>query len=481
MDKQIVFSHTSYHPSIQKNSYSFCLIFSLLLFFFFLSSCSPIPDKNVSPTNILSGEVTRTDILLPDLTITNAELKINSKDICANPEETAEIFIQIQNQGNANAGNFSVEVNNKWYPITNGLLHGQITNLWFSLAKEVTISVDVNQEVVESNEENNDADFKFAIPTIAASCLATPTPPIKITNPEFTFTGHTDKVLTIAFSPDGKLITSGSVDNSMRFWLVNEKKLLRTMDNHPFPILSLDYSPNGIYLVTTSTDGIVRIWQVSNGRLIHELYGHNGWVRSLAVSPNGNYIATGGDDYTVRIWRLIDGKLLQTIDEGMMEITDIDFSPDSQSIAWVESDGTIRVRSMNGKWLNKLISANSLATKIAFTSDGKFLLSGSNEGTLLVWQLETGLLQQNFPAHNAAITDIAISHDGKLLATASADHSIKLWAVQNDLIQTISLTVFIGHESKVTGIAFQPQGNYLASCSDDKTIKLWLLPHETAP
>jgi len=452
-------------------------IVSLLL----LVSCTTQPETNTAPTSILENEATETELLLPDLKVINAQLRINSKDICADPENTAMVFIQIQNQGNANADYFTVEINNAWQSVPKGLLQGQIANIWFPLSKEVLIKVDVNQEIREINEDNNQAFYRFSIPTLAPSCLITPSPPVKVMNPEFTFTGHTGKVLTISFSPDGKLITSGSIDNSMRFWMVNEKKLLRTMENHPFPILSLAYSPNGIYLATSSTDGLVRLWRVSNGQLIHKLSGHTGWVRTLAISPDGKFIASGGDDYTVRIWRITDGKLTQTIDEGMAEIQDISFSPDSESLAWAESDGTIRVRSLNGRWLNKFNSANNSATSIAFSLDGKYLISGNKNGSVLVWQLENGLLQQNFMAHNALITDVAISKDGTLLATASTDRTIKLWEISNGHVEIFPLTSYVGHEAPVTSVSFQPTGEYLASGSEDTTIRLWFIPVASVP
>ena len=116
-----------------------------------------------------------------------------------------------------------------------------------------------------------------------------------------------------------------------------------------------------------------------------------------------------------------------------------------------------------------------------FSLDGKYLISGNKNGSVLVWQLENGLLQQNFMAHNALITDIAISKDGTLLATTSTDRTIKLWEISNGHVEIFPLTSYVGHEAPVTSVSFQPTGEYLASGSEDTTIRLWFIPVASVP
>ena len=112
------------------------------------------------------------------------------------------------------------------------------------------------------------------------------------------------------FSPNGKLIASGSGDKTIKIWDVTNGQLLHTLDGHTYSVRSVCYSPNGNQIASGSEDLTIKIWNVTNGQLLHTLNGHTGSVNSVSYSPNGNQIASGSGDNTIKIWDVTNGNLI---------------------------------------------------------------------------------------------------------------------------------------------------------------------------
>src|SRR5690554_471413 len=291
---------------------------------------------------------------LPDLVITEIGIGYRDPTGCPAPGETMGLRIWIENQGQAPADPFIVEVNDELHPVQDILMPGESISLWFSgFRDENHVRIDSTSLIEESNEQNNQMTRRLPIPTLPVACLPEPTPELIIQGPVHILEGHDGRVTSVVFSPDGRLVATGSVDNTMRLWRASEGELLRTMRGHPFPVISLAFTPNGAMMASGSTDGLIRLWRVSDGSLINTLDGHAGWVQSLDFSNNGVELASGSSDYTVRLWRTADGRPVSTIDEGMSSIENLAFSGDSSLLAWVESNGNVRVwRVRDENWLN---------------------------------------------------------------------------------------------------------------------------------
>ena len=246
--------------------------------------------------------------------------------------------------------------------------------------------------------------------------------------------GHTDWVISVAFSPDGKTLASCSYDQTVRLWDVHTGQSLKTMEHHAGWVISVTFSPDGKTLASCSYDQTMRLWDVHTGQSLKTLLGHSGWVFSVVFSPDGKTLASGSEDQMVRLWDVHTGQILKTL-----------------------SAHTSRI------------------TAVAFTPDGQTLASGSEDQTVRLWDVPTGQILKTLSAHTSGITSVAFSSDGQTLASGSEDQMVRLWDVANprSLDTGQSLKTLPGHTKRVTSVAFSPDGSLLASCSVDETIKLW--------
>jgi WD40 repeat protein len=124
-------------------------------------------------------------------------------------------------------------------------------------------------------------------------------------SPLRTLTGHSDWVRTVAISPDGQILATGSDDNTIKLWELNTGKLIRTLTGHSDWVLSLAMTPDGQTLVSGSRDNTIKLWHLNTGKLLRTLTGHKKWVYSLAVTPDGHTLASGSEDKTIKIWQAV--------------------------------------------------------------------------------------------------------------------------------------------------------------------------------
>src|SRR5262249_20891809 len=136
--------------------------------------------------------------------------------------------------------------------------------------------------------------------------------------------GHTSGVMSIAFSPEGSTLASGSSDTTVRLWDVATGRALRAFAGHTSGVMSIAFSPEGSILASGSDDTTVRLWDVATGRALRALEGHTNVVRSVAFSPEGSTLASGSADNTVRLWHIATGRciaILLPCPEGWVAFT----------------------------------------------------------------------------------------------------------------------------------------------------------------
>lgn len=272
-------------------------------------------------------------------------------------------------------------------------------------------------------------------------------------------------VWSVAFSPDSRILAS-SANRSVNLWDVQTGECLQILPGYTSRIFSLSFSPDNRLLASGSEDKLVRIWDWQTGQLLKTLAGHTDEVRSVAFAPSSQILASGSYDRTVRLWNTTTGECLHTLTGHDRWVWSVAFSPDSKTLASSSSDKTIRLWDANGECKSLLTHDHALRT-LAFSFDGQVLASGSDD-TIKLWNLKTG--ESKFlQGHTSWISSIAFSPNSYLLASGSEDQSIRLWDVQvHRCLKSLQ-----GHSNGIWAVAFSPDGQKIASGSQDRIVRFW--------
>jgi small GTP-binding protein len=158
-----------------------------------------------------------------------------------------------------------------------------------------------------------------------------------------TLSGHTNVVNSVAFSPDGVLLASGSSDNTIRLWNVQTGQLIRSLEGHTSWVFSVAFSPDGVLLGSASHDNTLQLWNVQTGQLIRSLEGHTSWVFSVAFSPDGGVLAGASNDGTIRLWDRLSGRQLGLLEGHTGPVLCISVSADGRLLASKSWDETVRL------------------------------------------------------------------------------------------------------------------------------------------
>ncbi|EED16650.1 WD-repeat protein, putative [Talaromyces stipitatus ATCC 10500] len=285
-----------------------------------------------------------------------------------------------------------------------------------------------------------------------------------------TLEGHSGSVFAVAFSPDGKLVASGSVDYTIKLWDLATGTLRQTLEGHSSSVRAVAFSPKGKLVASGSDDKTVKLWDLATGTLRQTLEGHSGSVFAVAFSPDGKLVASGSDDKTVKLWDLATGTLRQTLEDHSGPVQTVAFSPDGKLTASGSYDKTVKLWDLATGTLRQMLEDHSGSVfAVAFSPNGKLVASGSVDCTIKLWDSATGTLRQTLKGYSSLVQAVAFSPNGKLVASGSVDYTIKLWDLATGTLrQTLE-----GHSSSVRAVAFSPDGKLVASGSVDYTIKLW--------
>jgi len=293
-----------------------------------------------------------------------------------------------------------------------------------------------------------------------------------------TLTGHTGTVGTVAFSPNGKLIASGSYDRSVKIWDVGSGLLLQTLSGEMEAVYAVGFEPNGKRIVLGGKDGVITVRDAENGqRVVRPLRPEvtYGWdvlpaVISLAIAPDGVRVAAGNADSTLKIWNDSTGAMLRVLNGHTDAVTSVVYSPDGKTIISGSADGTVRTwDAENGQALRVLKGHAGPIFAVAISSDGGRIAAAGSGDAVLIWNAVNFQQQQRLATQLSAVNALAFTRDGKRLAVGGTDASIQIWdADAGQLLHSLT-----GHSGSIHALAVSPDGRRLASGSEDRTVGIW--------
>ena len=345
-------------------------------------------------------------------------------------------------------------------------------------------------------------------------------------------TGHTYEAISVAFSPDGKVIASGSKDGTIKLWNAETRHQLKSLAALAGDANNITFSPDGKVIAASYDDKTIKLWNIETGKITKSLEvfdppeknlsntsGYSFDIRSISFSPDGRTLASGSDEYsgrydrinmwnvetgelvkflkgdlgvfvlfspngeslasggsddnTVKLWSVQTWKQITTFRDHTNWVHSLSFSPDGKTLATGCWDKTIKLWNVEtGSLIKSLIGVSSSSfVNVIFSQDGRFLFGPGANNVIKIWNVRTGRSIKTLQGVAESVYEISLAPDGNTLAGASADGMIKLWN-----IRTGKLTgILKGHTSRLYDVSISPNSSILASASNDKRIKLWSL------
>ncbi len=278
-----------------------------------------------------------------------------------------------------------------------------------------------------------------------------------------------DYVQSVAFSPDGRILASGS--SLVKLWDTSSGHLIRKFSSPDGRPTYLTFSPDGRTLAGCGDQNNVILWEIASGHKLTLRTSKNqiSDIR-VAFSPDGRILATGNDDGTIQLWDPASGRQIRTIKAtdgtGYRGVTSLAFSPAGQIVASAGTDNTTKFWDpVSGSEIRRLPERSDA---LAFSRDGHMVAGELADGIISLWdpvaEKQIGCIHQG-----KRLRSVAINPDGQILASGGTDGTVGLW----NPISGRQIRTLFQHADSIGSVAFSPDGHTLASAGDDNTIKLW--------
>jgi WD40 repeat protein/predicted deacylase len=314
---------------------------------------------------------------------------------------------------------------------------------------------------------------------------------------------HSSAVWSVAFSPQGNLLATGSADKTIVLWEVSTGAITATLEGHTDKVESLAFSPDGNTVASGSADGTVRVWQVPEGKqaLVIPPAGNPApgagdklaGVKSVAFSPDGTKLVAGYAKGAVLVWRVSDGMLLDTLAgaTNTEDATSVDFARDGQKIGAGFFDGKVRIWNIDATdivtetkvpALTLDGNAGNYVSSVAFSPGSDMIAAGLQNGMSRLWDTSSGELIAELDEDVGVVNSLAFRPMGDALVTGNSNGNVRLWRISRELDRAgtgelLSPSAF--DKGGVLSVAFDSTGIFVATGSDYGLVKLWKIASQS--
>jgi len=295
--------------------------------------------------------------------------------------------------------------------------------------------------------------------------------------PRHKFEGHTDWVMGVIHLPDGQRMMTCSHDGSLQVWNSQSgKQIGNNWRNGVRGVAAIALSPDGTKVVCGTEDSEVLLWNIATAKIIWTGQ-HAGDIECMCWNRDGGRVVSGSSDGTARVWDVERGKTVLEIETMLDNIRTIICSPDTVMIAiggysYTTNSHEFRVSiwdANTGKFITHLKGHAGDVNCLAWTADGKTLISGSYDSSIRMWNTTTWQQINVLTGHTSYVKAIALSPNGRILASASWDDTARLWNLENS--QPIGTP--LQHPGYVECLSFSTDGKLLATgCFGDAYLEI---------
>ncbi|KAI8584715.1 hypothetical protein K450DRAFT_217654 [Umbelopsis ramanniana AG] len=289
---------------------------------------------------------------------------------------------------------------------------------------------------------------------------------------------HSDEVWYVAFSNDGRYLASVSKDQTCVVWDMTTYAVTATLAGHTDGISYCAWSPDDRMLLTCSSDSIVKLWDPFSGGLIGSFKKHSDHVTSCAWLPDGEHFITGGLDKCLYLWN-VDGNVVFTW--PTQRVMDLAISKDGSRMVTITYDKNIDVYDLNNlkPFCCCEFSEDHSITSVSLSDDGRYALVNVSSEELHLWDLDTQTLVNKYRGQKQkdnVIRSTFGGHNQAFVVSGSEDNHVYVWNRKHGSL----LQVLEGHNAMVNSVCWNPKNpNLFASASDDKTVHIWGIEHNT--
>src|SRR4051812_14854616 len=283
-------------------------------------------------------------------------------------------------------------------------------------------------------------------------------------------TGHTDRIRSVAVSPDGRRIATASFDNTARIWDAETGQEIMALGKPAEHFIQIVFSRDGNLIATASYDRTARLWDARTGQLIRDFTGHTDRLRSLAFSSDDRRLVTGSYDRTVRIWDVATGKQLKVLTGHDEVVSGVGFSPDGARVVSSSYDKTVRIWDVaTGREFKRLPGHTDRVTAAEFSPEGLRILTASGDKSARIWEVSSGRELVQLRGHTQLLAAAKFSADGRNVITAAYDRTARIW----DSSTGQQLFLLAGHTDTVESAVFSKDGTRAITAASDRTVRVW--------